>query len=686
MRSGIYLAAVVVILETWLIIRQHNKYIIPQVQGGQTYFESSFRSTSLFWLLLTMSLTMVVYCIYYLSKKKSKKSLAAVLILSTIGLGLCFLLPLESSIINFDSGKIVDITLLIAFYLSIAITQVLVIVASIKMYRGKTVHWLSSVAVISVFASSLLIFGIRVSYKDFFSSTEEKQIICFMTMVIYVACLLVWKPYISVPVLGVAFLGFYFLLEYAGTNARVLPDGDKINYITFFISLAMVSISIYSQRSLEARKDEELELLATQDKLTGLYAFDYFVTLCQKKAMAEKLKEREWVFIATDITSFSLYNEQRGFVKGNEFLKEVGQILKREFPEALVSRQGDDNFVVFAKNEAVEERIEEARLAVEALDEDISPSIKVGSSIFRGADFDMRVSIERARLACRAVKKIVNKTYMFYNDELRERTKLIRHIVSHVDEAIREGHIVAYYQPVARTYDKKICGAEALVRWIDPIYGFMNPGLFISTLEEAQIAYKLDLAMMEIVCKNMAESLQNGHKIVPVSINFSRTDFAVIDVPAEIKKIADKYRVDPKFLHVEITESALLDKNTDLKTLMSQIKANGFEIWLDDFGSGYSSFNALKDYSFDTLKLDMEFLRGFETNEKSRPLIKSVINMARQIGMATLAEGVETQEQAAFLREIGCGKLQGYLISKPIPYEEFVEKFMTKQPGAKLKK
>ena len=168
----------------------------------------------------------------------------------------------------------------------------------------------------------------------------------------------------------------------------------------------------------------------------------------------------------------------------------------------------------------------------------------------------------------------------------------------------------------------------------------------------------------------MREVLDNNEVIVPTSINFSRADFSVIDVPSEVDRITKKYNIPREYLHIEITESALLEEHADLIDATNRLKENGFAIWLDDFGSGYSSFNTLKDYSFDVLKLDMEFLKGFATNEKSKPLIKAVIDLANQIGMRTLAEGVETDEQAKFLKSINCERLQGYLFSKPITYEE----------------
>ena len=176
--------------------------------------------------------------------------------------------------------------------------------------------------------------------------------------------------------------------------------------------------------------------------------------------------------------------------------------------------------------------------------------------------------------------------------------------------------------------------------------------------------------MLDLVCKNMRRVLDAGERIVPTSINFSRADFSVVDIPDEVEKITKKYNIPPEYLHIEITESALLDDEVDLVEAMARLRKNGFALWLDDFGSGYSSFNAIKDYKFDVIKLDMAFLIGFDKNEKAKPVIESVIKMAESIGMRTLCEGVETKEQAEFLKKIGCEKLQGYLFSKPISYAD----------------
>ena len=682
-RSGVFMAAVVFALEIWLIIRQHDKYFNRDVvTNGLNYFEFLMNRTSLFWLQIFLAGSMFFYCLYYLSNKnpKNKKLFIPVIVFSIIGIALCGLLPLEASIRNFDSSAVVANTLLFVLYFAILAFHIVTIVASILKYKGKHYEWLHSVLIVTIFAMCLLVFGIRVSYGDFTSNRDGvpnpdyKQIICFLMMSIYVGCLLIWRPYISIAVLGVIFFGFYFLLKSFDPTIRKFPDGDEVNYITFFISLLMISISIYSQRNLEAHKDEELEILATKDKITDLYAFEYFTKLVEQKIEDENIQQKQYIYLFFDITSFKIINDQKGFEHGNIFLKQAGQIIKEELPGALVSRQSDDHFVAFAKNENIEERINTISRRIMELDMDIKPGVKAGSYLFDRKEVNAHNAIEKARYAFANLKKNPSLNYLRYGREMSNEYKMVQYIVSHIDEAVQNGWIHPYYQAVVYSKDKKLCGVEALARWIDPQYGFLNPGVFVGALEDAQLAYKLDLCVLEIVCKNMRRVLDEKGTIVPTSINFSRADFSIIDVPNEVIRITQKYNIPPKYLHVEITESALMDGHVDLKEAMNRLKENGFSIWLDDFGSGYSSFNALKDYAFDVLKLDLEFLKGFSTNTKSKPLINSVIQMANQIGMRTLAEGVETDEQADFLKSIGCEKLQGYLFSKPIPYEELNNK------------
>ena len=184
----------------------------------------------------------------------------------------------------------------------------------------------------------------------------------------------------------------------------------------------------------------------------------------------------------------------------------------------------------------------------------------------------------------------------------------------------------------------------------------------------------LDTEILRIVCKDIRYNLDNKLAVLPVSINFSRADFGLIDIVDVVNKTVEEFNIPKDLLHIEITESALMNDEDLLKDTIIRLHKNGYATWLDDFGSGYSSFNVLKDYDFDVLKLDMKFLVGFDGNQKARSLIKSVIEMADQIGMKTLCEGVETAEQAEFLESASCGRLQGYLYGKPLSYEDLMAK------------
>ena len=689
-RSGVFMAAVVAILEIWLVIRQHQKYIIPSLKLADhaPYFKLLFDNTSLFWLQMVMGISMFLYCIAYLSDRRNKGFLIATLVASTIGIVLCALLPLENRIKNYNPKRLIDTVLLISLYSGIFIFHVSTVIAAITRYLGKRIEWLHSVLIITIFATCLLIFGVKVSYGDFTSTRtvagqavanpDYKEIICFLMMAIYVGCLLIWRPYISVAILGAIFLGFYFLLKSFDPNIRNFSDGDKVNYITFFISLAMVSVSIFNQRNVEAKKDQELEILATVDKLTGLMTYSYFLNECDRAIKEDKDHANKYVFLFFNVSSFKIYNDQKGYIAGNAFLKTVGEIISDAFPNSFVSRQADDHFVAFVRNENLIEKFDMIRDQVRALDSDIKPNITIGYNIVID-DEHANVGVEKARYANSALKGMGRSDYFQYDEKLHDHFNLVQYIVSHVDEAVEKGWIVAYYQPVVFSKNGKLCGVEALARWIDPKYGFLNPGVFIAALEDARLAYKVDLAMLELVCANMRKVLDSGEKVVPTSINFSRGDFSIINIPEEVLKITKKYQISHEFLHVEVTESALLEEKADLPQAMAELRKNGFAVWLDDFGSGYSSFNAIKDYAFDVVKLDMEFLKGFDKNEKSKPVIESVIKMSDSVKMGTLCEGVETKEQMEFLKQIGCERLQGYLFSKPIPYEELNKKIADKE-------
>lgn len=250
-----------------------------------------------------------------------------------------------------------------------------------------------------------------------------------------------------------------------------------------------------------------------------------------------------------------------------------------------------------------------------------------------------------------------------------------QYIIENFDSALEKGYIKAYYQPVIRTLTEQICSVEALARWQDPVMGLLSPYLFISVLEKNRLIHRLDMMILENICYTYNEMREKGLPLHPFSINLSRLDFNEMDMLKAISDILEKYNVPATAIHIEITESVMLDNTAYFRRIFDSFHEAGFAIFMDDFGSGYSSLNVLKDYSFDVLKIDMRFLS--DIGIRSKKILSSVINMAKAIGIHTLAEGVETKEQITFLRTIGCEMLQGYYYSKPMSSEMYIEYLTT---------
>lgn len=685
-RSSIYMSAVIVILEVWMILRYIIEGDVADAvkANNNNLFLGMFKTTQTFWLLLSLGITMFAYAIFYLYKKKSKVPFIVVIICAVITLIFTALMPFETfrSIKdangNVDGFPLTKNLLLVAYYVSIMLFALCIICASTYKIKSNKKTWVSSLLVITFFALTCLVFGIRVSFSDYFNSAQQKQIICFLMMSIYIGCLLIWKPYVSLGILGTVFLGFYFLLKAFETH-RPLFDGDVVNYITFFISLLLICVSIYDQRVKEAQKDEELEILATEDTLTGLLSFEYFISVTKRSIGHDRLKVQEWVYLFLDITNFKIFNDQRGFEEGNKFLHETAIILNETFPNSSITRQSDDHFVVFTRNEGILEKIKEANQKIGKLDLDIRPGIKAGAYVFRDKEEDPHQSVEKARYACAFLKRDAAHNYLEYDSVMHDNYRLVQYIVRHIEDAVEKERIIPFYQPVVWAKDGTLCSLEVLARWDDERFGFLPPNKFVPALEAAQLVHKLDIAVLEIVCKNLKHCILNDLPVIPVSINFSRMDFVLVNIVDTIESIVNKYKVPHDLIHIEITESALMENPDALKTAIRRFHEKGFSVWLDDFGSGYSSLNALKEFEFDVLKLDMEFLTGFSGNEKAKPLIKSAISLANLIGMTTVCEGVETKDQAEFLKTVNCDRLQGYHYGKPIPYEQIEQRIAKKE-------
>ena len=703
-RSSIYMSTIIIILEIWMIIRSTNKYVIDAMKTT-SWFDAQFTYTSLFILFIIASGAMLIFAISYLRNKFVETTKGK--IFAFVGSSLLILYSLfifkELDGPNFDKWDVSNYYVVsnlgvIFFYLFALLLGLAIMGHTIYQMIFKKNNEIISVVVVIFFAMMCLAFGVKVGYTDFFSkfryetglpakigyvvnlddiknypsNFEIKSILCFLTMVIFVGCLLIWRPYITIILLTGIFTGFYFLLDSDSLN-RVFAEGEKVNYITFLISLIAITISIYQQRYREATKSEELYRLTIYDDLTGIHNFRYFTEASNKLIKDPDINLDNYIYLFINIENFKTYNDKNGFENGNKFLINFAEVVSLTFNDDITARISDDHFAVLTRSLGFEDKIQSLKNFVEEKS-NVYLDLKVGGYKPINRDEEPRRSIDRSRFAASTIKKKPDENYFEYSQEMDKQYQKLQYVINNLDQAIENGYIHAFYQPVVWSGTKELCGCEALARWIDPEYGFLSPGDFIPILEDYRLIHKLDKAIFEIVCRDIREALDNEISCVPVSINFSRLDFELMDAIKELDSAVEKYNVPKDYIHVEVTESALTDNLDSLLSTIDKFRQLGYAIWLDDFGSGYSSLNVLKDYDFDVLKIDMKFLSAFDTNPKSKGILTSVIDLASKIGMMTLTEGVETEEEAQFLMEAGCGRLQGYLFGKPMKKEELIEK------------
>lgn len=376
-----------------------------------------------------------------------------------------------------------------------------------------------------------------------------------------------------------------------------------------------------------------------------------------------------------NLDNFKMFNKRFGFSRGDLLLREIAGIIRIIFPPQdtinISARVSDDSFVVLTNWASVEVNTDMVQAYLYALHEDITLRLRAGIYFPSGSE-DIRSSCDRAKLACDSIRKNHSVSLCMFHDEMSRQLELQQHILDTLGSAIETGSIRVQYQPIVNLKTGKICEAEALARWNDDELGTIPPMEFIPTLEEYREIHRLDVHALRQVCRDYRARSSKGLPVLPVSVNLSRLDFELCDILQEVELSAALYDIPRNMLHIEITESVSDDDAAVLNLGIERFRAMGYEVWMDDFGSGYSSLNVLKNYSFDTIKFDMKFLHGFDINksEKAKYIISSNLKMARLMGMKALAEGVETAEQLEYLQSIGFDKAQGYYFGKPMNLDD----------------
>lgn len=564
----------------------------------------------------------------------------------------------------------------VAYILLLAISVVL-LVYSILYLRGKVSNRAAGRAIKAIFSIAMVAFGLYISYT---SKDRGGQVFAFITILIFLNCLLVWHPVISFVGLTTVFIIYIYL------QSKLTPItlSIKVNAFTTWLAFYAAALNSHHQKRIEAQKDERLcalnehlEKKSLYDDLTDLPNRHYFYKASSDFLTNPNNNIDDICFVFIDVENFKNYNEKHGFIAGTNFLKTVAKILKDAFEGDLLARFSDDHFVALTKHYTLNRKVKKIQKEIHKAEDTVQLGFKVGIYRPKARDCAPELACDHARYACESIKKHFGRDIIEYESKMDKVFNQKLHIINNIDQAIENDYITVYYQPVVLSKNGKLCGVEALARWKDPNFGMLPPAAFVPILEEYHLIHKLDLRVMEIACRDIKECRDKKLPFVPVSINFSRLDFELINPAEELDRCIEKNGLSKDDIHVEITESALSSSDEKLKLSLETFRKNGNSLWLDDFGSGYSGLNVLKDYSFDLMKIDMAFLSKFSENRKAEPIITSIVSLAQKIGMQTLSEGVETQEAYDFLKGIGCQRLQGYLFGKPMPKEELVQKIQS---------
>ena len=405
------------------------------------------------------------------------------------------------------------------------------------------------------------------------------------------------------------------------------------------------------------------------DRLTGLYSKEFFYQ--KVRELLEANPEREYSIICSNIENFKLYNDTFGRNAGDRLLKEMADITQSLVGEAgFCGRYGADRYLCLQERQ-LEQRDRENYSA--RTDVIVPQNVVMRWGIYEIRDRSVPVEqmCDRAVLAAESIKGQYNQYFAVYDDALRSKLLREKAITDAMETALEEEQFTVYLQPKYSLRDNCMAGAEALVRWIHPKWGFMSPGEFIPLFEKNGFIHRLDQYVWEHVCALLCHWQEMGLPLLPVSMNVSRTDIYQLNLVEVFHGLVQKYGLDPRYLHLEITESAYAENPGQIISTVDQLRALGFPIEMDDFGSGYSSLNMLGQMKLDILKLDMKFVQNEIAKSADQSILGDIIAMAHRMRLDVVAEGVETREQVSRLMAVGCDYVQGYYFARPMPAGEF---------------
>lgn len=428
-------------------------------------------------------------------------------------------------------------------------------------------------------------------------------------------------------------------------------------------------VELSAQNRIYKRQLRDSEI----DAKTGIYTRQAFCKYAAQLIAAHP--EEKFVIFRWDIDRFKVFNDMFGVAAGDRYLAKIGELYRRESTCLMVSGRWEaDHFVGcislkdYKKAKICDKLLRLGSYFSEAFD--FSP--RIGLYVIEDPRLDISLMCDRAFLALLSIKGSYSEHEAVYDDSMLTSLLEEQQINSEMEAALRNGEFVVYYQPQYDYAAGRLHGAEALVRWAHPKKGLVPPGRFIPVFEKNGFISRLDEFVWEKACSDLRSWIDAGLTVVPVSVNVSRLDIYDTKLCERLLALVEKYSLDIRLLRLEITESAYMKDPEQLINVVSCLHSSGFKIEMDDFGSGYSSLNSLEEVPVDMLKLDMKFLDTSESGRKrSGNILTSVIRMANWLSLPVIAEGVETREQADYLKSVGAFYMQGYYFARPMPLCEY---------------
>ena len=449
-----------------------------------------------------------------------------------------------------------------------------------------------------------------------------------------------------------------------------------------------VRLKRYSYIYIDERVDiivgarEDITEFSEKDVLTGGYNRRGFIRITER-LLNEVPDRTKYAVLFFNVKNFKAVNELFGVESGDVVLQNIFRTLTHsKLSPVITARVESDHFVCLVENKNLDFEELTSVCDNKFVKDGKCMNLIIRCGIFYVEEKPMKISgmIDRAKLAKRYITDEYVQPYMVYDHSMQVAYIDKAKLAGELQEGIAKEQFKVYYQPVIDTKTGKIASAEALIRWIHPDKGFISPALFIPALEENGHISELDFYVLKKVWQFINDRCENNKFVVPISVNLSWMDFYDEIMMEKILKEMDRFRENGRehMARFEITETSYAAIRENRSGILESLRIKNAKILLDDFGSGFSSFGMLQDYDFDILKIDMSFIRKIGENPKTKSIVHSIIGMAHEIGIKTVAEGVETEEQVSFLRQSGCDYIQGYYYSKPLPEEEFVE-FLEKQ-------